>query len=316
MDNYRVTILLATFNRAHLIEETLNSIKSQTYKNWDCIIVDDHSTDDTPKVVSSLIAEDSRFSYFLKTEAYKKGLSGTRNYGLDLARTRNAKYIQFFDDDDIMHPEKLELQITPFIENPALNFTVCKFEKLIEDDNGDLRRLKPEFNLHHQHLGDAILTGRFRMNNLGPIWKMTIIDQFRFDEELAYAEEWELFTRLGYLYPNNYKVVDEFLFTYRKHNKSLTLGGDKNYERRKTSAIIRIKIFEFLTNNKLHTPDSIRFLTESFLLKAYHPELLKELNAYCEQDRNLSSKYKFYIKVAMSITKFYRKIIIRLGSWI
>jgi GalNAc5-diNAcBac-PP-undecaprenol beta-1,3-glucosyltransferase len=316
LNNYRVTILLATFNRAHLIGDTLISIKSQTYKNWECIIVDDHSNDDTPKVVSSLIADDSRFSYFLKTKTYKKGLSGTRNYGLDLARTRNAKYIQFFDDDDIMHPQKLELQITPFIENPSLNFTVCKFEKLIEDEYGDLHRLQPEFNLHHQHLGDAILTGRFRMNNLGPLWNMNVIDQFRFDEELAYAEEWELFTRIGYLYPSNYKVVDEFLFTYRKHNKSLTLGGDNNYERRKTSAIIRIKIFEFLTIKKLHTPDSIRFLTESFLLKAYHPELLKELYMYCEQDRNLSSKYKFYIKVAMSITKYYRKIIIRLGSWI
>ena len=98
MDNYKVTILLATFNRAHLIEETLNSIKSQTYTNWECIIVDDHSTDATPKVVSRLIAEDSRFSYFLKTGAYKKGLSGTRNYGLDIAESREAKFIQFFDD--------------------------------------------------------------------------------------------------------------------------------------------------------------------------------------------------------------------------
>src|SRR5690606_16037492 len=157
----KITILLATYNRAHLIGETLLSIQAQTYKNWECLIVDDHSEDETFTVVQKFKKEDHRFSYFLKKEGYKKGLSGTRNYGLDLARERQARFVQFFDDDDLMLPQKLELQIKPFLKNPDLNFTICKYEKLIEQEGEEDYKIRPEFSLSHSHIGDAILTGQF-----------------------------------------------------------------------------------------------------------------------------------------------------------
>src|SRR5690606_7222756 len=129
----------------------------------------------------------------------------------------------------------------------------------------DSHIIRPEFKLKHNHVGDAILTGELKMNSLSAVWNMNILDKFRFDETLKYAEEWELYTRIGYHYPRNYVAVNEYLFKYRKHSESLTLGNDKNYEKRKTSAIIRIKILEYLTDNKLHTKKSIIFLAKTFL---------------------------------------------------
>ncbi len=126
-----IHILLASYNRAHLIKHTLDSIKEQTYGNWKCFITDDNSSDGTENIVREYVRRDERFEFFLKPKTYKQGLSDTRNFGLDLAAERNAQYIQFFDDDDLMNPKKLELQIAPFLENPDLNFSICKFEKLI-----------------------------------------------------------------------------------------------------------------------------------------------------------------------------------------
>ena len=110
-----VTIVLTTFNRAYLIEETLDSIIKQTYTNWKCIIIDDQSEDQTKKVVTQYIAKDSRFQFFEKGSDYVKGLSASRNMGMDLIEATDL--IQFFDDDDIMHPQKLEIQVNKFIKN-------------------------------------------------------------------------------------------------------------------------------------------------------------------------------------------------------
>lgn len=307
---------MATYNREHLIVETLYSIQNQTYENWECIIVDDYSVDSTKDVIAEFMKGDSRFSYYLKTSKYNKGLSGTRNHGLDIAASKKAHYIQFFDDDDIMHRQKLELQIQPFMIDLNLNFSICKFEKLIE--NGvDLPFVeRPVFELLHSHIGDAILTGKLKLNSLNALWNMDVLNRFRFDEDLSYAEEWELFTRIGYHYPNNYAVVDEYLFTYRKHSDTLTLGEDLNYQKRKTSYVIRIKIFEYLTQHKLHTKTSIIFLAKNFLLVSNDFNCLSQLIEYIKKEKKFSFKMRLFFKLSLFVNQFYVKIINKLASWV
>src|SRR5690606_26958451 len=94
-----VSIIIPTFNRAHLIGETLDSVLAQTYLNWECIVVDDGSTDDTDALMSEYIAKDSRFQYYHRPDAHKPGGNGARNYGFDQSK---GGYIQWFDDDDLM----------------------------------------------------------------------------------------------------------------------------------------------------------------------------------------------------------------------
>src|SRR5690606_26015743 len=102
----KISIIMATFNRAHLIGEALTSIQNQSYTDWECIIVDDNCTDNTKTIVETFIKNDLRFRYYLRHGNYKKGISGSRNFGIDLAR---GKSIIFFDDDDIVHPRNLEI---------------------------------------------------------------------------------------------------------------------------------------------------------------------------------------------------------------
>ena len=97
------TIVIPTFNRAVLLREAMQSVLAQTFKDFELIIVDDHSTDDTTNVVTSF--HDSRIKYVLND--HNKGGSGARNVGIFRAK---GDWIAFLDDDDIWLPKKLELQ--------------------------------------------------------------------------------------------------------------------------------------------------------------------------------------------------------------
>ena len=102
MDSPKITILLASLNRENFLEETLKSIIDQTYSNWECLITDDGSNEETLKIIAHYCEKDERFQYYSKPNTYPKGLAGTRNFGLDLAEGRKSEFIQFFDDDDLM----------------------------------------------------------------------------------------------------------------------------------------------------------------------------------------------------------------------
>ncbi|MBC6445486.1 MAG: glycosyltransferase family 2 protein [Alphaproteobacteria bacterium GM202ARS2] len=109
----KVTVILPTYNRASYLEQAVNSILSQTLTNWELIIVDDASTDNTPRIVSVLTQRDSRI------HAYRHD----RNHGVATARNtalKNARgtYAAFQDDDDISHPERLHKQTTYLDSHP------------------------------------------------------------------------------------------------------------------------------------------------------------------------------------------------------
>lgn len=223
--NPKVYILLSTFNRAHLIPETLDSIIHQTYLNWECIIVDDNSTDNTGQIVRDYIKKDSRFCYFIKDERYKKGLSGSRNLGLDLAIDKGAVFIQFFDDDDIMHPRKLELQVKPLNKDTTLDLSICCYRKFSNSDiiDFDLDRAKDNScNIITKNLAKAFFTNRINLNSLGPLWRANRLKNYRFNEDLKYGEEGEFYSRIFLNEELKYYPVNEILFWYRKHPDALT----------------------------------------------------------------------------------------------
>ena len=100
-----VTVIIPVYNGAGFIGDTLECLRRQTHPDWECVVVDDGSTDDTAAVVQLLIAGDDRFSYVYQPNA---GLSSARNTGLDHAK---GEYIQFLDADDVLLPEKLAEQL-------------------------------------------------------------------------------------------------------------------------------------------------------------------------------------------------------------
>lgn len=126
-----VSIIIPTFNRAHLIGSTLRSISQQTYTDWECVVVDDGSTDDTAFVVQEYTSSDSRFKYFVRPDSMKKGANASRNYGYQKS---SGAFVMWFDSDDIMHPEKIETQMKLLQSDASLDFCFDRFDNFSGDN--------------------------------------------------------------------------------------------------------------------------------------------------------------------------------------
>ena len=97
------SIIIPSFNRANLIEKTVESVQKQSFTNWECLVVDDGSTDNTKNVVESISKRDSRIKYIYQENAER---SAARNFGIKFAR---GEFICFLDSDDYYLPNHLEL---------------------------------------------------------------------------------------------------------------------------------------------------------------------------------------------------------------
>lgn len=127
-----VSIIMPSYNTARYIKESIESVIKQTYKNWELIIVDDYSTDNTDSVVESM--KDSRIKY-IKNEK-NLGAAASRNRAL---REAKGRWIAFLDSDDLWHREKLEKQIA-FMEKNHIAFSYTNYE--IIDENGKEQGIK------------------------------------------------------------------------------------------------------------------------------------------------------------------------------
>ena len=105
-----ISVVIPAYNAGQFLDETLESVLSQTYENWECIIVNDGSTDNTESVAKKWCEKDSRFRL---TNKENGGLSSARNWGI---KESKAEYIAFLDADDILTPDSLEVRINVLIE--------------------------------------------------------------------------------------------------------------------------------------------------------------------------------------------------------
>lgn len=219
MKEPKITIIMATYNRAQFIVESLQSIINQTYMYWECLIIDDGGTDNTKQVIKDILEKDSRFQFLKRPNIYKKGISGCRNYGIDNA---NGDYVIFFDDDDIVHPKNLELCLRVF-QKEKVDF--CVYEKQAFFDGKKPMLFKEEginkYRLISKNDILAILTNKISIASCTVLWKKECFNNERFNENLMYAEEWECYPRI---IGNNKKgvVISNILYFNRKHLLSNT----------------------------------------------------------------------------------------------
>lgn len=126
--NDLVSIIMPSYNTENYIEASIESVQHQTYENWELIIVDDCSTDNTDEVVCPFLS-DRRIRY-LKNEQ-NSGAAISRNRAL---REAKGKWIAFLDSDDLWMPEKLEKQIS-FMEKNGFSFSFTNYEEIDVDGN-------------------------------------------------------------------------------------------------------------------------------------------------------------------------------------
>lgn len=133
-----VSIIMPAYNCGEYIGITIDSVRAQTYKNWEIIIIDDCSKDNTEEVVKDYMSKDSRIKYH-KLEK-NSGAAVARNKAIDFAV---GKYMAFLDSDDVWFPEKLTKQIN-FMKQYGYNFTCTSYTKIDEKGNYLNRTIKAQ----------------------------------------------------------------------------------------------------------------------------------------------------------------------------
>lgn len=303
----KITIIMATYNRASLIVETVASIRNQVFTDWECLIIDDGGTDSTAAVIAPVLEKDQRFQFLKRPETYLKGLPGCRNYGLDLAK---GEYVIFFDDDDFVHPDNLNSCIAVFEQT---NADFCHYQKVaFKKQKPSIESVKPtiEGYLNKADI-EEVITQKIGLASCTVMWKKFCFNSVRFNEGLLYAEEWECYIRLA---SENFRgvIISNVLYYNRKHANSNTAEFYRdNPIRRASKKDAILLVVKNLKQKQLLSHSIIRyFVVMSRDYKEYNlfEKLLKELEfsgfSYLKWQL-----FFFVLPVRAKITKFKKRII-------
>lgn len=133
--NPLISIIIPVFNREELVKDTLDSVLAQTYQAWECIVVDDGSTDDTWQVLEEYSQKDVRIKIFNRNRE-PKGAPTCRNIGAELSK---GEYLIFWDSDDIMAPWCVEERLSFMNKNPELDFGLFQLLNISANNEYSLR---------------------------------------------------------------------------------------------------------------------------------------------------------------------------------
>lgn len=214
MDNQLISVIVPCYNQGQYLADALNSVFAQTYPNWECIIVNDGSTDDTEAIAYNFLKKDARFKY-----TYKKngGLSSARNAGLQVA---SGTFIQFLDADDTIEEEKFHQSINILKEDPACELIISNFKCYDER----LKKLVAPFcNINRKIDLDTILKcwdAEFSIPIHCALIKRRLLSA-GFNEELKAKEDWLMWISI-FMNETHYRFLDKEYAIYRLHNKSMT----------------------------------------------------------------------------------------------
>jgi glycosyltransferase involved in cell wall biosynthesis len=184
-----VSIVIPTKNRRDLLRETIDSVVSQTYVNWEAIVVDDGSDDHTGEMIQSIAATDQRVR-FVRRERRPTGASTCRNTGLSSAK---GEFVVFLDSDDLLAPTCLERRVQVMEQNPKIDFAVFlarMFHKIPGDGPYFWNNFTTEDDL------DRFLRRDVPWPTCGPLWRKTSLAHIGLWEERALcAQDWEFHIR-------------------------------------------------------------------------------------------------------------------------
>ncbi|CAN5416431.1 hypothetical protein BH09BAC3_BH09BAC3_05520 [soil metagenome] len=183
------SIVIPTYNRADFIVATIKSLLAQRFRDFEIIVVDDGSTDNTAEVVKQMT--DERIQYYTKQNSER---AAARNFGARLAK---GTYINFFDSDDTAYPEHLSKAKEVACSNHHPEIFHLGFD--IKNDDGVIEEVRDNF---HATINNDLINGNHLSCN-GVFMRNDIVSQFPFNEDrvLSASEDYELWLRLAARFP-------------------------------------------------------------------------------------------------------------------
>lgn len=262
-----VSILIPNYNKAPYLRQTLDSVLSQVYTNWECIIVDDHSTDNSWKILEEYASLHTRIKIYKRPVNRKQGGNAARNYAIGLAK---GEFVAFLDSDDIWKPSRLELALnflkSQQIESIYSGAVVVRPKSIEKLTSRDIREGESVF--------DFILSDGVFCPTPSLIMKRDLSEKVMFDENLKRHQDYDFFIRAHMISPWKYFENYDVQVNWRRADlKNINYYNclpfyEKHWEK-STNKTIRYKYIIRITSS------SVR---ESFNnnLAAYFKDILKK----------------------------------------
>lgn len=221
----QISVIIPVYNASPFLKESIKSILNQSFSNFELIILNDKSTDNSLDIIKELQSKDSRIIIIDKLE--NVGPANLRNEGINAAK---ANFIALMDADDISLPTRFEKQLKVLENNPEIGVCGTWFtffgstkNKLIKH-NTDHDAIKVSF-LHSCNIGNPTV-----------MFKKEILDDLKFDNEYVPAEDYDLWSRL--LSKTKFFNIPESLLNYRLHDNNISKTKIDNISR----SVKKIKI--------------------------------------------------------------------------
>lgn len=236
----RVSVIIPTYNREHIVLNAIQSVIDQTFKDFEIIVVDDGSKDRAEETVKNKYGDKIHYFYQMN-----KGVPAARNQGIKIAR---GEYIAFLDDDDIWLPEKLRHQVTLLDSYLNVGLVYTNYYKV----QSGKKSANTYFDIFRPYRG-RVLRELYKKNNICPssvVLRKKCIDKVGlFDESLSQAEDYDLWLRLAVHY--DFDFIEKPLVLY-----DASLGGGR------------------VSSNVINNLKWTRVCLEK--MKKSYPEILKE----------------------------------------
>ena len=263
----QVSVIIPAYNQGHYLAEAIQSVLKQTFRDFEILVIDDGSTDNTAEITQGF--SDQRVVYYYQPN---KGLSAARNTGLRHAR---GEFISYLDSDDLFLPKKLEFLITALRQNPRWGMVAG--QALIINENGaqtgNIYASPLPEPIENLLLGNPLHVGSVLVHRR---WQALAGE---FDESLRSYEDWDMWLRLAKI-GCQFGWVDEPVAYYRFHTAQMTRIG-----RQMTEATFAVVDKTFTDPN---LPESWRALKD----KAYSNANLRAMaQSYLAEDINQAQAY-------------------------
>lgn len=255
----KVSIIVPCYKQADYLSETLDSVLAQTYSNWECIIVNDGSPDNTEEIANHYLEKDNRFKYVFQTN---KGLASARNVGIE---NSVGEYILPLDSDDKIAPSYVEKAIHHFEEYPETKLVYCKADRFGEENC-------------HWNL-EPYVYERFIWRNC--IFCTAMYKRKDYDNTNGYNpnmvhgyEDWDFWLQLLTPYDTVF-CINEVLFHYRikkesmrtEHNKYITNSHIQIYRNHPHIYEQHAQNIISIQNDLMHYKELYSSITSSLLYK-------------------------------------------------
>lgn len=292
-----ISVIIPVYNRQELVKETLDSVLAQTYSDWECIVVDDGSTDNSWNVLQEYAQKDTRIKPFQRNRE-PKGAPTCRNMGIDLSK---GEYLMFLDSDDLLAPwalaERNDL-ITKLKADVILS-SGANFDKLKKEIEGF------RVSYGRNNIFEEFINLRFPFQTSSPTWKKRFLEENRinWDERYSKLQDIEYHINCFYYEPTfkwGSKIPDFFV---RQAENHIRISNQESYK------IIEnyYRIINWLDQRTLMT---------SLILKKWQKEIIKKVErlprteikkvlALKETDKCLNYNQRIYLKLYLYLSNIY-----------